>query len=301
MLLRWLVNQYVEQAARGQVQRGMASAVREMLGGGQPGAGGQNPPSPESPRRQATAEEPLAPPCDVLIAFALGIEAAGTADRVEGATTTRISGFTEHAGTLSGKEAVVVETGVGGQAAAAAVSNVIDFHAPLWVISAGFAGALVDDVRRGHILMANEVVCADAPPLSVGLTINPDDTPGLHVGRLVSVDKLIRTRQAKELLGKQHQAIACDMETYAIAEVCRRKNVRFLSVRIISDALTDELPKEVERLLSQKTMAGKVGAAARAVFQRPGSALDLLKLQDDALKASDRLAKFLAGVVEQLR
>ena len=98
----------------------------------------------------------------------------------------------------------------------------------------------------------------------------------------------------------QHQAIACDMESYAIAEVCRKKNVRFLSVRIISDALADELPKEVERLLTQKTMAGKLGAAASAVLKRPGSAFDLMKLQDEALKASDRLAKFLASVVAQL-
>jgi adenosylhomocysteine nucleosidase len=297
MLLRWLVNQYVEQAARGQVQRGLSSAVREMLGGAQSAPHGDD---PASGKRPSAANETLAPPCDVLIAFALGVEAAGTTDLLERATTTRVGGFTEHAGTLRGKEAVVVETGVGGQDAAAAVSNVIDFHEPQWVISAGFAGALVEDVRRGHMLMASEVVKAEAAPLSIGVTINPAGTPGLHVGRLVTVDKLIRTRQAKELLGTQHRAIACDMETYAIAEVCRRKNVRFLSVRIISDALADELPKEVERLLSQKTMAGKLGAAAKAIFQRPGSALDLLKLQDDALKASDRLAKFLAGVVAQL-
>ena len=72
------------------------------------------------------------------------------------------------------------------------------------------------------------------------------------------------------------------------------------ALRIISDALDDELPKEVERLLAQKTIAGKLGAAAKAVFQRPGSALDFIKLQDDALKASDRLAKFLTGLVVQL-
>jgi adenosylhomocysteine nucleosidase len=216
------------------------------------------------------------------------------------ATTTRVGGFTEHAGTLRGKEAVVIETGVGGQAAAAAVSNVIDFHEPKWVISAGFAGALTADARRGQIVMAREVIRGNEPPLSVGLTIDPSHTPGLHVGRLLTVDKLIRTRQAKESLAQAHQAVACDMESYSIADVCRQKNVRFLSVRIISDGLDDELPKEVERLMTQKTMAGKLGAAARAFLQRPGSALDLLKLQDEALKASDKLAKFLAGVVAQL-
>jgi adenosylhomocysteine nucleosidase len=298
MLLRWLVNQYVEQAARTHVQRGVADVLRSALGGQQTAAAGESPGADRPSRESSPGDESLAPPCDLLIAFALGIEAGGTVDLLTSANTARVGGFTEHAGKLGAKEAVVIATGVGGPAAAAAVANAIDFHEPLWVISAGFAGALAPDLRRGHMLMASEVVQADASPLKVGLSV--PQSPGLHVGRLVTVDKLIRTRQAKDSLARQHQAIACDMESYAIAEVCREKNVRFLSVRIISDALDDELPKEVERLLSQKTVAGKLGAAASAIFQRPGSALDLFKLQDEALKAPDRLAKLLASVVAQL-
>ena len=301
MLLRWLVNQYVGQAAR----RRLESVVVETLRGGRTACG-----PPQSGDTQAAADaegrpqsphgQELAPPCDVAVIFALGIESGGTIDMLDEASTTRVGPFTEHAGRLCGKEAVVVESGVGPQAAAKATADVVDFHQPLWVVSAGFAGALDGSLRRGHILMASEVVSDDAPPLSVGFKLHARQTPGLHVGRLVTTDKLVRTRAEKESLGKRHQALACDMESYAIAEVCRLKGVRFLSVRIISDALDDELPKEVERLLAQKTVAGKLGAAAKAVFQRPGSALDFFKLQDDALKASDRLAKFLTGLLVQL-
>jgi adenosylhomocysteine nucleosidase len=300
MLLRWLVNQYVGQAARQRLQSVVVETLRGAAAAGgqpQPGDMGQG---EGADRKQPTQSEELAPPCDLAVIFALGIESGGTADLLEQPSTTRVGGFAEHAGKLCGKETVVVESGVGPEAAAKATADVIDFHQPLWVVSAGFAGALEGSLRRGHILMASEVVRSDAPPLSVGLKLHAKETPGLHVGRLVTTDKLIRTRAEKESLAKQHQALACDMETYAIAEVCRQKNVRFLSVRIISDALDDELPKELERLLAQKTIAGKLGAAAKAVFQRPGSALDLFKLQDDALKASDRLAKFLTGLLVQL-
>lgn len=302
MLLRWLVNQYVGQAARQQVQNVVTQTLREFGTQSQrPSPGAEEEPVNESDRRtQSPPPEELAPPCDLIIAFALGVESGGTIDLLEHASTTRVGSFTEHAGKLRGKEAVVVETGVGGPSAAQAVSDAIDFHQPLWLISAGFAGALDPALRRGHILMASEVVRAGAAPLSIGVKVKAEGNRGLHTGRLVSVDKLIRTRGEKESLAKEFQALACDMETYQIADVCRQKNVRFLSVRIVSDALDDELPKEVERLLSQKTFAGKLGAAAQAVFQRPGSALDLFKLQDEALKASDRLAKFLAGMVVQL-
>jgi adenosylhomocysteine nucleosidase len=290
MLLRWLVNQYVGRSAREQLQ----GAVLTSLEGFAKGAVVGRNESSGSP----TSE--LAPPCDLAIAFALGMEAGGTVDLLEKASVARGEGFIEHAGTLRGKEAVVIETGVGAAAAAKAVSDVIGFHEPAWVISAGFAGALAPGLRRGHIVMPREIVCTGRPPLSVGFQLDAAQTPGLHVGRLVTVDRIIRTRAEKETLGQQHQALACDMESYAIAEVCRQKQVRFLSVRIITDALEEELPREVERLLAQKTLAGKLGAAARAVMQRPGSAIDLMKLQDQALTASDRLAKFLAGLVVQL-
>ena len=42
----------------------------------------------------------------------------------------------------------------------------------------------------------------------------------------MTTDKLVRTPAEKESLGKQHQALACDMESYAIADVCRQKMVR---------------------------------------------------------------------------
>ena len=121
--------------------------------------------------------------------------------------------------------------------------------------------------------------------------------------RRSAVDRrqLVRQRDEKEQLAAEFGAVACDMETMAVAQVCRRRQVRFLSVRIISDGLDDRLPPEVEHMLDQQSLAGKLGAATRAVFQRPGSVKDMWKLREIAHRASDRLAKFLVGVVPQLQ
>ena len=51
---------------------------------------------------------------------------------------------------------------------------------------------------------------------------------------------------------------------------------------------------------SRLALASKLGAAAGAIMKRFSAAKDLWKLREDALKASDRLAKFLASIVEQL-
>jgi adenosylhomocysteine nucleosidase len=71
-------------------------------------------------------------------------------------------------------------------------------------------------------------------------------------------------------------------------------------VRIISDAVDDELPADVERLARQKTRAGQFGAATGAIFRRPSSVKDMLRLKEYSLVASDRLAKFLSGMITQL-
>src|SRR5690606_33984214 len=108
------------------------------------------------------------------------------------------------------------------------------------------------------------------------------------------------TKDAKRELGERHQALAVDMETFGVAEVCRREKQRFLSVRVISDAVDDELPAEIERLVKKKGMARKIGAAAGSVLRRPSTAKDLWRFREAALECSERLAKFLEGVVAQL-
>jgi len=162
---------------------------------------------------------------------------------------------------------------------------------------------VTDGLRRGDIGTADEIVSAKGDRLARGLKLDRASlaaTKGLHVGRLLTVDSILREPAERRRLADEHGAIAADMESYAVAEACRLSGVPFMAIRIISDAVDDELPPEIEHLLAQKSFAGKLGAATGAIFRRFSAAKDLWKLREDALKASDRLAKFLAGVVNQL-
>ena len=90
------------------------------------------------------------------------------------------------------------------------------------------------------------------------------------------------------------------MESYAVAEVCQKTQTRFLAIRIISDPVEEQLPRDVERLIRQKTYAGRFGAALGTILNRPSSVKDMLRLKENALVASDRLARFLASTIAQL-
>jgi adenosylhomocysteine nucleosidase len=247
---------------------------------------------------------PLPPHCDILVAFALAAESGGLVDRLSEVASRSAGGYVERVGYLGETIVDVVETGLGCEQAAKAVASVIAQRQPQWMISAGFAGGLADGMKRNHVLMADAVVDeATGKVLDVGLTIDKQavaDSPGLHVGRLLTVDRLIHEPAEKRALGQQHHALACDMESYAVVEACAALQVRCLSVRIVSDAVDDAVPKEVEKLLAQKSTAAQLGAAAAALWNRPSAAKDLWQLKEDALKASDKLAKFLLGVMRQL-
>jgi adenosylhomocysteine nucleosidase len=123
---------------------------------------------------------------------------------------------------------------------------------------------------------------------------------GGHVGRLLTMDKMVCLPEEKRALGQQYDALAVDMEPCAVAEACQRAGARFLVIRIISDPVDEQLPRDVERLISQKPPATRFGAALGTIFHRPSSLKDMLRLKENALVASDRLAKFLASAIQQL-
>lgn len=286
MLLRYLVSNWVRQTAE---QR-----VREALSTGKDEADSAQGASPD-------ASGP-SPPAEIVCAFALGAEAGGLVDLLSGCVTSRCARFVEHVGDLRGRRVAVIETGVGQEAAREAVRDVINIHQPEWVVSAGFAGALIPEVRRGQMVMPRQIINTQSEKLAVGLQIDQtqEQTGGLHCGSLLTVDTLVRTRERRQQLADEFSAVACDMESFAVADACRQDKVKFLSVRIISDSVDDELPAEIERLLDQDSLASRLGAATGAIFQRPSSIKDMWNLKEQALRASDRLAKFLAQTVEQL-
>jgi adenosylhomocysteine nucleosidase len=276
MIVRFLVTQLLRNAA----QHGVRDLAAEAL---QPG---------DAPIETA----------EIVCLFALGIESGGLVDRLQERQSV-YRPLTSHRGLLDGRPLAIVETGAGAEKAAATAEKAIELLQPQWIISAGFAGALRENLKRNHFLMADSIADESGDALDVGFKISPEQlaaSKGLHVGRLLTVDRLIRTRTERQQLAEKHRAVACDMESAAIAQVCQSRKVRLLSVRIISDAVDEVLPPEIERMLLQPSLAGKAGAAIGALVKRPSAAKDLWKLRDQAMDASDRLAKFLSGVAPQL-
>ncbi len=237
------------------------------------------------------------------LVFALPIEAGAMEDRLQGVLATEAGGLKFRQGGLGGRNIVLVQAGGGATAAAKAAELLIAGHKPQWLISAGFASGLQERVARGDFLLANEVCNEQGQSLAISLQLpadQPSAAPRVHSGKLLSIDRALRDAAEKQSLGETHGAVAVDRGSFAVADVCRREKTRFLAVRVIRDAVGDQLPPEIQRLARQKTHAGRFGAALGAIVNRPSSLKDMLQVNEDALVCADRLAKFLDGVIVQL-
>jgi adenosylhomocysteine nucleosidase len=298
-MLQYLLKAYLQSAASQKLRETALDAVRQQMAGG-PTAADVRPgeTAPEGPQREDRQR-----PCDVGLVFALGIESGGMQDLLEGAIVTHGGGHKARQGGLKGRHVVLLESGIGREAAAKATEALILGHKPAWIISTGFAGGLQPHVKRGDVIMADGVADPAGQTLAIDLRISREAlaaTPGVHVGRLVTVDAIVRTAAEKQALGQRHQALGVDMETFAVAQVCANEGIRFMAVRIVSDGMSDELPRDIDRLVRQKTTAARLGAALGAIVDRPGSLKDMWRLKEDALVHSDRLARFLASMIAQL-
>ncbi len=242
------------------------------------------------------------PPCDVALVFANHLEATGVLDQMENVVSTQCASFVEHAGQWKGRDVVVIEAGETWRQIAKAVTDLINMHQPNWVVSAGFASSLSKSVRKGMIVMPSVVRDTKGRTLDVGLNMK-SDTPqrGLYTGDLVSTPDLLETPAKRKQLAKEFDAQVADMESAVVAEICRQATQRCMAVRVVAEDLEEKPPELLSRIMRQGSVAGKFGALSKGLFTQASQLKEMWDLKNEAYKASERLANFLAGVVRHLR
>jgi len=242
---------------------------------------------------------PAPVPADVGIVAALPIEVGDFLDRLKRVRKYQSATVPMIEGEYAGRIVVVAVGGVGRSAAGRATDLLLAGHQPRWLLSVGFAGALNPTFARNEVVLAHEIIDAEGRRFPVLIPEALGNRQGHVHGRLLTVDRIILEPEEKQELRRGFEADLVDMESSAVADLCSRKLVRFLSVRVISDDALTVLPREVATLLSH-TGSYRVGAAIRALWHRPGSLKDFWMMHERALESSERLAKFLVSCLDDL-
>ena len=236
---------------------------------------------------------------DIGIVCALRLELAAFLDRCDKVKKYTGGEFVFRGGRYGDIRIAVVECGIGFARTRRATKALSEAHTPPWIIASGFSGALMPEMKVGDIVVADSVVDTHGQQLDVDLKMSADPDKGLYVGRIITADELVRTVKQKQELAEQFGATAVDLESLAVAQVCKEEKRRFLAVRTISDDMSADLPREVLSLVGA-TGSIRFGAALGAIWKRPGSVKEMWQMREAAHTASQRLATFLDGVVTQL-
>lgn len=182
----------------------------------------------------------------------------------------------------------VCVTGVGTARARSAVESLLKsgINSLDRLILAGFGGALTRDARIGDVIVASEVV----DEAGGRWTCSPDGN-----GRILTVNRMIATVEEKLALGRRHQAVVCDMESSAVAEICQARGIEFVAVRAVSDTAMQTLSPSIDRLISNGQISKR--AALRGMLSEPWLAQEFYRLARDTRRAARSLATAVAALI----
>jgi adenosylhomocysteine nucleosidase len=254
-----------------------------------------------SERRVSRVVAPAPVSADVGIVAALPLEVGYLVDRLRRVRRYHAASMAVIEGEHEGKIVAIAVGGMGRAAARRAAAVLLDGHRPGWVISAGFAGALNPALERNDLALPMELFDAEGVrfPVSRPESLGSGVRQAAGQLRLLTLDRLVLDSTEKSELHRTTGADLVDLETTAVAAVCAERLVRFLSIRVVSDDARTTLPREVASLLT-KSGSYRVGAALRAIWNRPSSLKDFWTLHEHALEAADRLAHFIARCLGEL-
>lgn len=166
----------------------------------------------------------------------------------------RMSGFEFYCGKMGRHDVMLMQCGIGKVNAAMGTLMLVNNFTPNYVINTGVAGGAdskvnVMDVVAGARVAYHDVWCGPESVLGqvqglplyfqgakrlLDLVPERDD---IHKGLICSGDQFIDTIEAvNRIKGNFPDALAVDMESGAIAQVCHLNKVPFLALRVISDS-----------------------------------------------------------------
>ncbi|PID58076.1 5'-methylthioadenosine/S-adenosylhomocysteine nucleosidase [candidate division KSB3 bacterium] len=214
----------------------------------------------------------------VAILCAMALELQSFQEQLELQKEPQCGAFPCFTGRYADKQLLLVQTGIGKVHAAAAAQYVCSRYEPEAMLSCGSAGGLDERCRVGDIVVALMTVqhdygfilpegfvpfwfsilqrnhkrkCfkefeADSCLVKASRKVLKDwsEPPKVFSGRIVSGDQAIFSPRARARLAEDFKALAVDMESAAVAQICKINMVPFLSIRAVSDDIDQSVHVE---------------------------------------------------------
>ena len=187
----------------------------------------------------------------------------------------------------------VIHTGVGESASRRSMQQFLAAQSPRLLISAGFAGALTNDLSVADLLLAQNFTSPQWFERSCRALAQD-----ARVGILATAPAITDAPGDRSDLARRTSAIAVDMETEFIAEACRAASIPLIALRVISDTPAQPMPAPPRVLFDIAAQKTKPAVLALHVAKHPASLLRLIAFARRIARARQRLTWALATLVQ---
>ena len=238
----------------------------------------------------------------IAIIGAIKDEFAGIKNQMQITDTLRWPTGNAFVGEWQGVPIVLVRSGMGRDRARRALVEVAERYDLKEIISIGYAGALDPSLEVGDLVVADKIIEMDSSRSDEDMksySLNKEilNTTGeIHRKILLTVDRVAATPQEKKKLREKYSAVAVDMETSALAEEAKARNLSFISVRAITDTADQELI-DCSYLVEEDGEVSKLKAGWH-VLTHPGDMKGMIELGQHAKIATANLTEFLRQYFE---
>ena len=180
-------------------------------------------------------------------------------------------------------------TGIGRENAEKAAREFLAAHTPSLLLTCGFAGGLIDELRTGDVIF--EIPASEGNNVFAGLR-SKLTAAGAKEAKFYCADRIATTAADKKKLREETGADAAEMESGAIQAFCGTHGIPCVTVRVISDTANEDLPLDFNQFLKEdKSM--DMSKLMMAVARAPWKMGALMELQKNTKLAAQKLAEVL--------
>jgi len=227
----------------------------------------------------------------IAVTFALPAESAAFLHLLGEKSRRECNGFAIISGKIDNHEIEVLHTGVGEKICRQRMASFLPDRQFSYLISAGFAGGLTDQLHAGDALLARNFST---------IQLREPLTCPFHFADLYTASEMIDSREERERLAQVTGAAAVDMETKFIGRACAEHALPMLSLRVITDTPSEALPAPPNVLfdvMSQRTNLPKLAAFFLA---HPDRVPRLIQFARRIARARKTLAKGIVDIVRSI-
>ena len=230
----------------------------------------------------------------IAVTFALPAESSEFLARLRDKSHADRNGIKIIRGTLDDREIEVLHTEVGESVCRERVGKFLKDQEFEFLVSAGFAGALSNELRAGDLLLARNFSTLDFN----GRQSFPSSP--IHHAALLTLPALIDSSDERNEIARSTGAAAVDMETEFIARACAEHGIPLLSLRVITDTPHEPFPAPPTVLFDIEYQRTRLLKLARFLLAHPNKIPRLIEFARRIARARKILAAALVTLINKL-